>query len=99
MIEQVRRSPTLTDERLLKDLGDSLLRLRARNLYEQISQLEYLILESEQTGAREQLRQYQELMVSYSAQKRQIQKLLDARSMLGALAQQASGQNPISLAR
>ena len=99
VIEQVRRSPTLTDERLLKDLGDSLLRLRARNLYEQISQLEYLILESEQTGAREQLRQYQELMVSYSAQKGQIQKLLDARSMLGALAQQASSQNPISLVK
>jgi DNA primase len=99
VIEQARRNPTLTDEKLLKDLGDSLLRLRARNLYEQISQLEYLILESEQTGAREQLRQYQELMVSYSAQKRQIQKLLNARSMLGALEQQGSSQNPISLAR
>jgi len=99
VIEQARRNPTLTDEKLLKDLGNSLLRLRARNLYEQISQLEYLILESEQTGAREQLRQYQELMVSYSAQKRQIQKLLNARSMLGALAQQASSQNPISLVK
>jgi hypothetical protein len=99
MIEQARRNPTLTDERLLKDLGDSLLRLRARNLYEQINQLEYLIMESEQTGAREQLRQYQELMVSYSAQKRQIQKLLDARSMIGALAQQTSSQTPIMLRR
>jgi DNA primase len=99
MIEQLRRSPTLTDEKLLKDLGDSLLRLRARNLYEQIRQLEYLILESEQTGSHEQLRQYQDLMVSYGAQKRQIQVLLDARSMLGALAKQASSRNPISLAR
>jgi DNA primase len=99
VIERVQRNPTLTDDKLLKDLGDSLLRLRARNLFEQISQLEYLISESEQSGAHEQLRQYQELMVSYSAQKRQIQKLLDARSMLGALAQQASSQTPISLAK
>jgi predicted component of type VI protein secretion system len=98
-MQHARRQPTLTDERLLKDLGDSLLRLRARNLYEQISQLEYLIQETEQTGAREQLRQYQELMVSYSAQKRHIQKLLESRSMLGALAQQASSPNPIILAK
>jgi DNA primase len=98
LIGQERRNPTLTDEKRLKDLGDSLLRLRARNLHRQISQLEYLILESEQAGAREQLRQYQELVVSYSAQKRQVQKLLDARSLLGALAQQASSQNLISLA-
>jgi DNA primase len=99
MAEQVQRNPSLTDEKLLKDLGDLLLRLRARNLFEQISQLETLILESDQTGAREQLRRYQDLMVSYSAQKRQIQKLLEARSMLGALAQQASKQNPINLAK
>jgi len=38
-------------------------------------------------------------MVSYSAQKRQIQKLLESRSMLGALAQQASSANPIILAK
>jgi DNA primase len=99
VMDQVRRNPSLTDERLLKDLGDLLLRLRARNLYEQISRLETLILESEPSGALEQLRQYQDLMVSYSAQKRQIQKLLEARSMLGALAQQASRQNAINSAR
>jgi DNA primase len=97
--EQVRRNPGLTDEKLLKELGDLLLRLRARNLYEQISRLESLILETEQTDAREQLRRYQDLMVSYSVQKRQIQKLLEARSMLGALAQQAAKQTPINLAK
>jgi DNA primase len=96
---QTRRNPTLTDEKLLKDLGDSLLRLRARNLYQQIRQLEYLILEAEQAGEPEQLREYQELVVSYSAQKRQIQKLLEARSMLGALALQAASQSPTNLAR
>jgi DNA primase len=99
VMQQAQRHPTLTDERLVKDLGDSLLRLRARNLYEQISQLEYLIQETEQAGAREQLRQYHELMVSYSAQKLQIQKLLESRSMLGALAQQASSPKPIILAK
>jgi hypothetical protein len=98
-MQQAQRHPTLTDERLVKDLGDSLLRLRARNLYEQISQLEYLIQETEQAGAREQLRQYHELMVSYSAQKLQIQKLLESRSMLGALALQASSPKPIILAK
>jgi DNA primase len=99
VMQQAQRHPTLTDERLVKDLGDSLLRLRARNLYEQISQLEYLIQETEQAGAREQLRQYHELMVSYSAQKLQIQKLLESRSMLGALALQASSPKPIILAK
>ena len=99
VIEQARRNPTLTDEKLLKDLGNSLLRLRARNLNEQIGQLKYLILESDQTDAREQLRQYYELMVSYDAQRDHIEKLLNARSMLGALAQQTSGQNPFSLAK
>jgi DNA primase len=99
VITQARRDPTLTDEKLLKDLGDSLLRLRARNLRQQTKQLEQLILESQQSGAREQLREYQELMVSYGAQRDQIEKLLNARSMLGALAKQAASQNPIGLAK
>jgi DNA primase len=96
---QMRRMPSLTDEKLLKDLGDSLLRLRARNLYQQIRQLEYLILEGQGAGEPDELREYQDLMVSYSAQKRQIQKLLEARSMLGALAQQSANQSPIHPAR
>jgi DNA primase len=99
VIAQTRRDPTLTDEKLLKDLGDSLLRLRARNLRQQTRQLEQLILESQQSGAHEQLREYQELMVSYGAQRDQIEKLLNARSMLGALAKQASSQKRISLAK
>ncbi len=89
LYERAQRDPSLTDEKLLKDLGDSLLRLRARNLYQQIAQLKFLIQESEESAAHEQLRQYQELMVSYAAQTDRVQKLLDARSMAGALARMA----------
>ncbi len=84
VLAKVQRNPLLTDEKLIKDLGDSLLRLRARNLAAQIKQLESLIRETE-AGGREQLRQYQELMISYTAQKQHIQKLLHARSLTGAL--------------
>ncbi|MCX6028479.1 MAG: DNA primase [Chloroflexi bacterium] len=84
---QAQRNPALADEKLLKDLGDSLLRLRERNLRQQVNQLGFLIRESEEAGEREQLRAYQELMVSYATQKRYVHKLLNARTMAGALAQ------------
>ncbi len=96
ILARTLRGPVLTDEKLRKDLGDSLLRLRARHLHQQISQLEFMILESERTGAREELRQYQELMVSYSAQKRHIDRILNARSKIGALAS-GETQHSISL--
>jgi hypothetical protein len=87
VLAQAQRHPALADEKLLKDLGDSLLRLRERNLRQQVNQLAFLIRESEEAGEREQLRAYQELMVSYATQKRYVHKLLNARTMAGALAQ------------
>ena len=90
ILDRVRHDPLLTDEKLTKDLGDSLLRLRARNLRQQVKQIESLIMESEQTGDNEQLQQYRELILAYTAQKRHIQRLLNARSMAGALAQSAN---------
>jgi len=89
MIAGVLGKPSLPDEKLTKDLGDSLLRLRERNLRTQIRQVEALIQESEDTKApdgREEARLLHELMAGYSAQKRHIHKLLDVRSMAGALA-------------
>jgi DNA primase len=85
LAERARQSPALTDDKLVKDAGDSLLRLRARNLSQRVGQLQFLIRDSEEAGAREQLREYHELMTLYTAQKRHIQKLLDARTMIGAL--------------
>ncbi len=89
LIAEVLGKPSLPDEKLTKDLGDSLLRLRERNLGTQIRQVESLIQESEDArvpDGREEARLLHELMAVYSAQKRHIHKLLDVRSMKGALA-------------
>lgn len=85
IVAEVQRRPPLTDEKLIKDLGDSLLRLRERSLRRQVQQVEFLILESEQSGARERARELHELMATYTAQKRHIQRLLSIRSAIGAL--------------
>ncbi|MCU0510157.1 MAG: toprim domain-containing protein [Anaerolineae bacterium] len=87
MIKEVRGRPPLTDEKLIKDLGDSLLRIRERNLKRQVQQLEFLIRESTEAEDRDELRRLHELMTSYTAQKRHIQKLLNMRSIAGVLAQ------------
>ena len=89
LLEQAQHRPTLTDEKLLKDLGDLLLRLRKDSFYQQVSQLRYLIVELEESEDRDQLRQYQELMTAYSARIGRLQKLLNARTMAGALAKAA----------
>jgi DNA primase len=86
LLAQAQRRPALTDERLLKDMGDLILRLRKDSLHQQVGQLRYLINELEENGNRDQLRPYQELMTSYSARIGQLQKLLNSRTMSGALA-------------
>ncbi len=86
-IAEVRMRPPLTDEKLIKDLGDSLLRLRERNLKRQVQQLEFLIRDTTAADDREEIRRLRELMTTYTAQKRYIQKLLTMRSIAGALAQ------------
>jgi DNA primase len=89
LVTDVLGKPSLPDEKLTKDLVDSLLRLRERNLGAQIQNVKSLIQESERAGApddREGARQLHELMTVYSAQKRHIHKLLDVRSFSGALA-------------
>jgi DNA primase len=87
MVAEVRGRPPLTDEKLIKDLGDSLLRIRERNLKRQVQQLEFLIRESTAAEDRDESRRLHELMTSYTAQKRHIQKLLNMRSIAGVLAQ------------
>jgi hypothetical protein len=86
-VAEVQRKPLLTDEKLVKDLGDSLLRLRERNLRRQMQQVEALIRESEENGEKEQARQLHERMATYATQQLQISMLLNRRSMTGALAQ------------
>jgi hypothetical protein len=84
---QVRLRPPLTDEKLIKDLGDSLLRIRERNLKRQVQQLEFLIRESSEAEDRDESRRLHEVMAAYTTQKRYIQKLLTNRSIAGVLAQ------------
>jgi DNA primase len=75
--------PPLSDEKLVKELGDSLIRLRERNLQQRIRQIEHLMLDCEQTGATGERRQYQELMVSCTAQLDHLHELRFSRSMIG----------------
>jgi hypothetical protein len=93
ILEHAQGRPALTDDKLLKDLGDLVLRLRKNALYQQVSQLRYLMVELEESGERDQLRRYQELMTSYTTRIRQLQKLLNMRTMVGALAQASKNAN------
>jgi hypothetical protein len=86
IVAEVQRKPPLTDERLLKDLGDSLLRLRLRHLSEQIRQLEALVRESQEADT-EEWRQYKDTIGVYSAQKDHLEKVVHGRSTAGVLAQ------------
>jgi DNA primase len=85
-VNQVRLRPSLTDEKLIKDLGDSLLRLRLRHLYERIRRLEALVRESQEAGT-EEWRQYTDTISMYNAQADHMQKVLHGRSTAGVLAQ------------
>jgi DNA primase len=78
-----QRRPSLSDEKLLKELGDSLIRLRERNLRQRIRQIEHLVLDSEQTGATGERRHYQEVMVSCTVQLDHLHELMWSRSMAG----------------
>ncbi len=86
-VAEVQKRPPLTDEKLIKDLGDSLLRIRERNVWRQVQQLELLMRESTEVDDRDETRRLHELMTTYAAQKRHIQKLLNMRSIAGVLAQ------------
>jgi DNA primase len=85
LLEQAQRRPSLTDDRLLKDLVDLVLRLRQDGLYRQVSQIRYLIQELEESSSLDEARRYRELMPGFTGQIAQVQKLLNARTMAGAL--------------
>jgi len=89
------RQAHLSDERLVKEMGDALIRLRDRNLRQRIRQLGYLIVDCEQSGDIDERRQHQENMVSCSAQLRHLHLLVQQRSLTGSLeAKRASGATP-----
>jgi DNA primase len=85
LADRIRRGPALTDDRLAKELGDAVLRLRERNLDQRMRRLQFVILESETAGDIARLQEYKTLMRSYAAQERHIEKLLHARTMTGSL--------------
>ncbi len=85
LIERIRRGPALTDDKLTKEMGDAVLRLRARNLDQRMSRLQFVISECQAAGELARLQEYKSLMLSYVAQERRIQKLLHARTMIGSL--------------
>jgi DNA primase len=85
LLELAQRRPSLTDDKLLKDLGDLVLRLRRDGLNRQVSQVRYLIQELEESNNLAEARRYLELVPSYTGQIDQVQKLLNARTMAGAL--------------
>jgi DNA primase len=90
--EYVRRAvtgmlgkPSLPDEILIKDLGNSLLRLRERNMRSQARQLEALVRESEEAGT-EEWRQFKEIIGLQYAQADYIHTVLHSRTTTGVLA-------------
>ena len=84
-IDRIKRGPSLSDDKLLKELVDTILRLRARHLYQSTHRLQFIILESETSGERQQLEGYKTLMLTYAAQERRLQRLLHSRTMTGSL--------------
>jgi DNA primase len=86
-IAEVQRRPAVTDDVLLKDLTDNLLRLREKRLEQQIRRLEQLIRESDDPADREADRRLHETVAAYAAQTRHIHRLLNARTLSGILAQ------------
>lgn len=87
VVKQTRLRPALTDEKLIKDLGDSLLRIRERKLKGQVDQLKYLISESTEAQDRDAELRLREVMGTRAVQLDYIQKLLRSRSIAGVLAQ------------
>ncbi len=90
--EYVRRAvtgmlgkPSLPDEILTRDLGNSLLRLRERNMRSQARQLEALVRESEEAGT-EEWRQFKEIIGMQYAQADYIHTVLHSRTTTGVLA-------------
>jgi hypothetical protein len=100
LLARIEQQATLSDEKLLKEIGDALLRLRERNLGQHIRQLEYLILECADSGAVEESRRYHEIMVSCLAQRGHLERLIRARTLTGSLdgkrAASAAGTNGIT---
>jgi DNA primase len=86
LLDQALRRPSVTDDKLLKDLGDTLLRLRKNDLLQRVSQIRYLIQELEEHDNIEEARQFRERIPIYIAQIDQVQKMLNSRTMAGALA-------------
>jgi DNA primase len=102
VVTDVLGKPPLPDEKLTKDLGDSLLNLRKRNLHTQIRQVESLIKESETSGTpdgRDETRRLRELMTVYSAQADHLQKVLHRRTSAGVLAQRKAAANDRTVER
>ena len=92
MLERAQHGLALTDEKLVKDVGDVLLRLREKDLDRNISQLQFLFKESYEAGVVEQSRVYHDLVTAYTARRDRIEKLFYSRTMTGALKARSSNQ-------
>jgi DNA primase len=75
------KAPELTDERITKDAVATLLNLRARRITEQLTHIQYLMQDGEAEFLPERLSEYEDLVLSYTTQKRKIQHLLSARRL------------------
>jgi DNA primase len=85
LLVHAQAQPPLSDDRLFKEMGDALLRLRDRNLRQRMREVERLLTEVDDAGDADERRRYQEVMVSYSAQIGRLHRLMRARSMVGSL--------------
>ncbi len=83
LLERSRISPPISDEKREKDAVDSLLRLREEGLRGQIKELRFLQEDAQVQRDGEAMADYSRLVNAYTDDLREIQQLLDMRSISG----------------
>jgi DNA primase len=92
MVEGASRQPPLVDEKLIKDLGDCMLRLRERHLRLQLRQIQALLLDDPDGDGGPGARALQQQAALASMLAKHLHKLLTDRSMAGALARERAAR-------
>jgi DNA primase len=77
------RGPPTPLENVSRDFSMAILRLRLRNLNEQIEELQFLLSEAEAASDTENARRYREMISACSEQRRQLHDTSDALSLVG----------------
>ncbi len=80
---QWHNNPDVTFENLERDLSIAILRLRLQNLNDQINELTFLQHEMMEQGQPDSARHYTQMVEQYRQQRRELEHLRDALSLMG----------------